>query len=72
LFKGPRFHEAVFKLDRNVGEVLEGLARRGIIGGLDLTRAYPELGNALLVCATEVRSDEEIQRYAAALAEVMK
>ena len=41
-------------------------------GGLDLTRAYPELGNSLLVCATEVRTDEDIERYATALAEVMK
>jgi glycine dehydrogenase subunit 1 len=71
-FGGPRFHEAVLKLDRKVDAVLEQLARRGIIGGFDLTRAYPELGNALLVCATEMRTDEDIERYAAALAEVLK
>ncbi len=71
-FSGPRFHEAVLKLDRKVDEVLEQLAARGIVGGLDLSRHYPELGNALLVCATEVRTDEDIQRYAETLAEVMK
>jgi glycine dehydrogenase subunit 1 len=71
-FSGPRFHEAVLQLDRKVDEVLEKLAQTGITGGFDLTRFYPELGNALLVCATETRTDEDIQRYAATLAEVMK
>jgi glycine dehydrogenase subunit 1 len=71
-FSGPRFHEAVLKLERKVEDVLEQLAQRGIIGGFDLNRAYPELGNALLVCATETRTDEDIERYAAALAEVLK
>jgi glycine dehydrogenase subunit 1 len=71
-FSGPRFHEAVVLLDRKVEEVLEQLAAAGIVGGLDLSRLYPELGNALLVCATEMRTDEDIKRYAATLAEVMK
>jgi glycine dehydrogenase subunit 1 len=71
-FNGPRFHEAVLQLDSDVNEVLEKLAQAGVIGGFDLTPFYPELGNALLVCATEVRTDEDIERYATALAEVMK
>jgi glycine dehydrogenase subunit 1 len=71
-FNGPRFHEAVLQLDRKVDEVLEKLANAGIVGGYDLSRHYPELGNALLVCATEMRTDEDIQRYASKLAEVMK
>jgi glycine dehydrogenase subunit 1 len=71
-FGGPRFHEAVLTLDRKPGEVLEALARRGIVGGYDLSRQYPELGNALLVCATEMRTDEDIDLYAKALAEVTK
>jgi glycine dehydrogenase subunit 1 len=71
-FHGPRFHEAVLQLDRIVGEVLEALASRGIIGGYDLSQQYPELGNALLVCATETRTDEDIERYAQKMAEVMQ
>jgi glycine dehydrogenase subunit 1 len=71
-FGGPRFHEAVLQLDRKPGDVLEALAERGIVGGYDLSRQYPELGNALLVCATETRTNEDIAAYAAALAEVMK
>jgi glycine dehydrogenase subunit 1 len=71
-FTGPRFHEAVLQLDRKVADVIEALAARGIIGGFDLSRRYPELGNALLVCATETRTDEDIAAYAKALAEVLK
>jgi glycine dehydrogenase subunit 1 len=72
VFNGPRFHEAVLRLDRKVDAVLEQLAAKGVVGGYDLSRHYPELGNALLVCATEMRTDDDIERYAAALAEVMK
>ncbi len=70
-FDGPRFHEAVLLLDRPVGPVLEALAARHIIGGYDLSYRYPELGHALLVCATEMRSDEDIEAYATALTAVL-
>jgi glycine dehydrogenase subunit 1 len=68
VFEGPRFHEAVLTLDRPVPGVLEALVARGIVGGHDLGRDYPELGNALLVCATETRTAADIQYYAASLA----
>ena len=70
-FSGPRFHEAVLQLEHSVEPVLEALARKNVIGGFDLTRRYPELGNALLVCATEMRTDEDIATYAAALQAVL-
>jgi len=71
-FDGPRFHEAVLKLDRPVGPVLDALAERGILGGLDLTGMFPEIGDGLLVCATETKSAGEIEAYASALAEIMR
>jgi glycine dehydrogenase subunit 1 len=70
-FDGPRFHEAVLILDRPVQPVLGALAAEGIVGGYDLGRDYPELGNALLVCATETRTREDIDRYAAALGRIL-
>jgi glycine dehydrogenase subunit 1 len=71
-FEKPRFHEAVLLLDRPVAPVLAELARRGIVGGFDLSTDYPELGNALLVCATETRTAADIKAYADALAETLK
>jgi glycine dehydrogenase subunit 1 len=70
-FTAPRFHEAVLFLDRPVAPVLAALARRGIFGGLDLADRYPELGHALLVCATETKLTADIDSYAGALADVM-
>ena len=68
-FDGARFHEAVLLFDRPVAPVLAELARRGIVGGFDLGTDYPELGPALLVCATETRTAEDIEQYSAALAD---
>jgi glycine dehydrogenase subunit 1 len=70
-FSAPRFHEAVMLLDRPVAPVLAALARRGIFGGLDLSERYPELGPALLVCATETKTAADIDAYARVLADVM-
>ncbi len=71
-FAGPRFHEAVLQLDRPVAPVLAQLERRDIVGGLDLAPHYPELGNALLVCATETKTPADIQAFAAALGEALE
>lgn len=70
-FAGNKFHEAVLLLDRPVAPVLAELASRKILGGLDLADYYPELGSALLVCATEVKTKNDIETYALALADVL-
>jgi glycine dehydrogenase subunit 1 len=71
-FSGAHFHECVVQLDRPVAPVLAELARVGIHGGFDLSPHYPELGHALLVCATETKSAADLQRYAQALSAVLK
>jgi glycine dehydrogenase subunit 1 len=71
-FDKPRFHEAVLQLDRPVAPVIAELARRGIVAGFDLSIDYPELGPALLVCATETRTAADIKAYADALADTLK
>ncbi len=71
-FDGPCFHEAVIVLDQPVEEVLRALAARGVLGGFDLTEDYPELGNALLVCATETKTSADIEAYARGLSECLR
>ena len=71
-FARPGFHEAVLTLERPVAPVLQALAQRGIQGGLDLADYYPELGAALLVCATETKSSADIDAYASALSEALR
>ena len=70
-FDAPHFHETVLRFDRPVGPVLDALAARGVLGGLDLSGSYPELGNALLVCATETKTGDDLEAYADALRDVM-
>ena len=67
LFEGPYLHELVLQLDRPVAPVLEAMAADGVLAGFDLSRDYPELGNAILVCATEKRIEADINAYASAL-----
>ncbi len=74
VFSGDTFHEAVIALDRPAGAVLESLAHRGVFGGYNLGRHYPGLGDAVLVCATETKSESDIETcieaYRGAMAEV--
>jgi glycine dehydrogenase subunit 1 len=70
-FAGTHFHEAVLRFDRPIAPLLAALARRDILGGVDLTHLYPELGHTLLVCATETKTSADIAAYAAALAELL-
>ncbi|HEX4896679.1 MAG TPA: aminomethyl-transferring glycine dehydrogenase subunit GcvPA [Solimonas sp.] len=71
VFSGPTFHEAVIRLPRPVAPVLEALSKRDIFGGFDLSRHYPELGNALLVCATETKTADQIETYRKTLAAIL-
>lgn len=71
-FTGPRFHEAVISLDRPAKGVLDALAERGIIGGLDLGAHYPGLADSILVCATETKTAADIKTYTETLADVLK
>ena len=63
VFSEPFFHEVVITFDLPVADVLRAMEAQGIMGGLDLTPWYPELGNALLVCATETKTQEDIRKF---------
>jgi glycine dehydrogenase subunit 1 len=56
---------------RTVAAINEALLRRGYLGGADLSRAFPALGQAALYAVTEVRTQAEIDGLAAALEEVL-
>lgn len=71
LFSGPVLHETVLKLPMETKEVLRALAAHDILGGYDLSGHFPELGNALLVCATENRSDKDMDKYRQKMEQVL-
>ncbi|MFC3713327.1 aminomethyl-transferring glycine dehydrogenase subunit GcvPA [Sphingoaurantiacus capsulatus] len=53
-----------------VATINERLRARGIFGGLDLSRAFPDLGQSTLYCVTEIHSAADLDRLAATLREV--
>ena len=69
-FEGPHFHEVALRLDRPVAPVLDALAEKNILGGYDLSTDYPDLGDVVLVCATETKTDDDIDAYVDELREV--
>jgi glycine dehydrogenase subunit 1 len=69
LFNGaPRFHEFVLQTTESPTLWSQRLMDEKIVGGLDLSRWYPELGNATLWCATEMVTREQIDAAAKVLA----
>ncbi|HWR39650.1 MAG TPA: aminomethyl-transferring glycine dehydrogenase subunit GcvPA [Patescibacteria group bacterium] len=65
VFGAPHFKEFVVTCPRPVAEINAALLQKNILGGLDLSGCYPELGQAMLVCVTEKRTRAEIDRLAA-------
>ena len=63
-FDTPVFHEQALTLDVPVAEVLHSLSEHDVLGGYALADDYPELGNCLLVCATEKRTEAQMQKFA--------
>ncbi|HED17097.1 MAG TPA: aminomethyl-transferring glycine dehydrogenase subunit GcvPA [Gammaproteobacteria bacterium] len=71
LFEGSYFHEVILRFEVPVKDILKSMTAQNILAGLDLSEAYPELGNCLLVCATEMRSEQDIERYAKKLENIL-
>ena len=65
-FEGAYFNEVAIQVPdarRRHGELVE----QGIVAGLPLGAEYPELGDTLLLAATELTSDADIERLVDAL-----
>ena len=70
-FSAPKFNEFVVRGPRTATEILEKL-RTGndIIGGLALSKYYPERANEFLVCVTETNTRKQIDDLAECLAAI--
>ena len=71
-FKQPFFHEFVLKAQGNLrtNKINEYLLKKGIIGGLELFGFYPDLDNSMLLCVTETKTEESIDRLITELAQI--
>lgn len=78
--KANKFGSAFFKefvvdfsgTGKTVEEINKALLAKGIFGGKDLSKDFPELGQSALYCVTEVHTKEDIDTLVAAIAEVTK
>ena len=71
-FGGPPFNEFVLEFPKPWAAVDAALRGRGIVGGLGLEGPYPELRNSALVCVTELKRKDDIDRLGRALQEALK
>jgi glycine dehydrogenase subunit 1 len=63
VFDGFSFNEFVVKFNKPVKEINQKLLKKGMIGGYDLGRDYPNLADHMLICVTEQRTKEEIDTF---------
>ncbi|WP_137173769.1 aminomethyl-transferring glycine dehydrogenase subunit GcvPA [Massilia sp. HP4] len=73
-FPSGFFKEFVVNFDGaalGVAEINKRLLAEGIFGGKDLGRDFPELGQSALYCVTEVHTQADIDRLAAAIDKVI-
>jgi glycine dehydrogenase subunit 1 len=66
------FKEFAIKVGRPAKEVVRESRERGVHPGYALGRDYPGMDDALLVCVTEKRTPDDIDRLADVLAEVAR
>ena len=71
LFARSYFHEIAFALPKPASEIIERLAQENIVAGVALGEEFPELGDALLVCATETKTTADLDRFASAMARAL-
>jgi glycine dehydrogenase subunit 1 len=69
-FDAPFFNEIVVNVHQPAKDVLAKLQDRGVLGGVDLGRFYPEYADCILMAATEVTSSADIDALCSALQEV--
>jgi len=71
IFNSPFFCEFVFKpKNKSAEEVLNILEKEKIIGGLNLTEYFTELKDCILICVTEKRTKEEINKLVECLKKI--
>ncbi|MBV8802069.1 MAG: aminomethyl-transferring glycine dehydrogenase subunit GcvPA [Gammaproteobacteria bacterium] len=72
VFHSPSFHECVIRLPMSAETVLLELAKHKIQGGFNISHAFPILGECLLICVTETKTQEDINQFTEILADILK
>jgi glycine dehydrogenase subunit 1 len=70
LNQGAYFNEFVVQCPQPVAKINETLLKKGILGGYELEKDYPDCKNQMLVCLTEMNTRAQIDRFIEALKSV--
>ena len=70
-FKGPFFNEFVLAVPGKAAALREKALGRGVDIGLPLAPLFPELGETLLVCATETKTEADILKLETVIKEAL-
>jgi glycine dehydrogenase subunit 1 len=68
----PFLFEVALRFPIPVQPLLKHLEQKGILGGIELERFYPDAKNCLLITCTETTSPADLDRYVAAVEEYFK
>ena len=71
VLSGPTFNEFVLGVRGDARGIRDHLLERGFLAGLPLSEHYPEIGEALLVCVTEMTTKPQIDALAKAMGEIV-
>ncbi len=64
LYDGAGFHEFVVHLETaNAAQLIEDMAARDIVAGVDISSQYPELGQCILMCVTETKTADDLDHF---------
>jgi glycine dehydrogenase subunit 1 len=71
VFRGPFFHEVVIRLPKRAEDLLAALAKDKLQAGYLLALDYPELGNCVLICVTETKTEQDLLYFQQQLAALL-
>ncbi len=65
-FDGAGFHEFVIKVN-DAEKTIEQMAAKNYVAGVNISEQYPELGQVILLCVTETKTEADLDEFVTAL-----
>lgn len=70
-FSGTTFNEFVIQTEISPEKLVDSLLEQKMIAGIPLNRWYPKQKNGLLICLTEMNTDEQVEKFLGALKKIL-
>ena len=65
------FHEFVVQLPKDANTVLSKMVELGVLAGIALNEDFSGMGNRILVCVTETKTEADLDHYVTALTQAL-